>query len=168
MYLITYTYGLAPSNTIQHHSSAPHISRIHTSSIPPPTRYILNTSQYTGSDDESDGEGKPAAPTKEDVYRACKKGTSASKKKKQAKLKRVMNSVRKASRTEEAAKKESFAALQLLHDPQVGGGVCVDCGLYFVYVALLWFLGADILLRTHALPPTHLHTHTHTHSPPHA
>lgn len=72
-----------------------------------------------GSDNESDGETKPSAPTKEDVYRAYHKGTTASKKKKQAKLKRVMSTLRKTSKSEEAAKRESFAALQLLHDPQV-------------------------------------------------
>ena len=53
------------------------------------------------------------------MYRAFHKGTTASKKKKQAKLKRVMNTLRKTSKGEDAAKRESFAALQLLHDPQV-------------------------------------------------
>jgi protein SDA1 len=51
-------------------------------------------------------------------------GTKSSKKKKQAKLKRVVHSLKKAARREAAAGNEGFAALHLLHDPQVCG-----CGL---------------------------------------
>ena len=46
-------------------------------------------------------------------------GTASSKKKKQAKLKRVMHTVKKQARRERADGAEGFAAIQLLHDPQV-------------------------------------------------
>ncbi len=52
-------------------------------------------------------------------------GTRSSKRKKQAKLKRVMATVKKAERKEEAKGTEGFAALQLIHDPQVCVCVCV-------------------------------------------
>lgn len=82
------------------------------------------------SDDEDVGGGKmhqkgesanrkvPVGPSQEEIYRAFHKGTSASKKRKQKKLKRVMASVKRATRREEGSGQESFAALQLLHDPQ--------------------------------------------------
>ena len=72
-----------------------------------------------GSDSEDDG-GRTAVqgPSKEDVYKAYKKGTTSSKKKKQKKLARVMLSVKRAARREGGGRHESFAALQLLHDPQ--------------------------------------------------
>ena len=46
-------------------------------------------------------------------------GTKSSKKKKQAKLKRVMATVKKQARKESANPHDSFAAVQLLNDPQV-------------------------------------------------
>ena len=46
-------------------------------------------------------------------------GTKSSKKKKQAKLKRVMATVKKQARKEGANPHDSFAAVQLLNDPQV-------------------------------------------------
>lgn len=46
-------------------------------------------------------------------------GTVSSKKKKVAKLKRVMATVKRASKKDKAGHVESFAAVQLLHDPQV-------------------------------------------------
>jgi hypothetical protein len=46
-------------------------------------------------------------------------GTKSSKKKKQAKLKRVMATLKKHARKEAALGSEGFAALHLLHDPQV-------------------------------------------------
>ena len=46
-------------------------------------------------------------------------GTASSKKKKQAKLKRVMHTVKKQARRERADGAEGFAAIQLLHDSQV-------------------------------------------------
>jgi hypothetical protein len=46
-------------------------------------------------------------------------GTKSSKRKKQAKLKRVMHSLKRHARKEAAAGNEGFAALHLLHDPQV-------------------------------------------------
>ncbi len=51
------------------------------------------------------------------------KGTRSSKKKKQAKLKRVMATVKRAERKDVDRGQEGFAALHLLHDPQVGAGV---------------------------------------------
>lgn len=46
-------------------------------------------------------------------------GTAASKKKKKAKLQRVMATVKRAARKGRADNAQSFAAIQLLHDPQV-------------------------------------------------
>lgn len=46
-------------------------------------------------------------------------GTKSSKKKKQAKLKRVMATVKKQARKESTNPHDSFAAVQLLNDPQV-------------------------------------------------
>ena len=46
-------------------------------------------------------------------------GTVSSKKKKQAKLKRVMQTVKKHERKAGMHPAEAFAAMQLLHDPQV-------------------------------------------------
>lgn len=69
-------------------------------------------------DDEDDSKPVLAQPTKEEVYKAFHKGTASSKKKKQKKLKRAMHSVKKALRQEEGQHKETFAAIQLLHDPQ--------------------------------------------------
>ncbi len=45
-------------------------------------------------------------------------GTKSSKRKKQAKLKRVMATVKKQERRDAASTNESFAAVHLLHDPQ--------------------------------------------------
>ncbi|KAL4448816.1 hypothetical protein ABPG77_007533 [Micractinium sp. CCAP 211/92] len=73
-----------------------------------------------GDGSDSDEEDRPAVqgPSKEDVYSAYHKGTTSSKKKKQKKLKRVQAAVKRAERKQEGARHESFAALQLLHDPQ--------------------------------------------------
>ena len=46
-------------------------------------------------------------------------GTAASKKKKKKKLDRVMSTLKRKSRQGRAQQQNSFAALQLLHDPQV-------------------------------------------------
>ena len=51
-------------------------------------------------------------------------GTNSSKRKKAAKLKRVMHAVKKHERREAGFVSESFAAMQLLHDPQVGTRLC--------------------------------------------
>mmetsp|Transcript_9692 Transcript_9692/g.35495 ORF Transcript_9692/g.35495 Transcript_9692/m.35495 type:complete len:750 (-) Transcript_9692:1617-3866(-) len=56
-------------------------------------------------------------PTKDELYSAYHKGTAASKKKKQAKLKRVLKTARKALNNETASP-ASFTAIQLLRDPQ--------------------------------------------------
>eukprot|EP00890_Picochlorum_soloecismus_P002101 jgi/Picsp_1/2892/NSC_01117-R1_protein len=73
-------------------------------------------------DDDDDGQSNGARaapqPSKEDVYKAFHKGTQSSKKKKQKKLRRAMASVKKTMRREEGHQKETFAAIQLLHDPQ--------------------------------------------------
>jgi protein SDA1 len=75
-----------------------------------------------GDSDNDDNEGEKkitAGPSKEDVYKAFIKGTVSSKKKKQKKLQRAMLAVRKAQKKEEGGGGQaSFAALQLLHDPQ--------------------------------------------------
>ena len=49
----------------------------------------------------------------------CVQGTPSSKKKKMAKLKRVMEKVKKQERREKRDSTQNFAAIQLLHDPQV-------------------------------------------------
>ena len=78
----------------------------------------------SSDDDEGDDEGPSktvpfAGPGKADIYKATMLGTTASKKKKQAKLKRAMASVKRAAKRERSATVDGFAALQLLHDPQV-------------------------------------------------
>ena len=45
-------------------------------------------------------------------------GTNSSKKKKKNKLKRLMQTVKKHERRAADKQQESFAAMQLLHDPQ--------------------------------------------------
>ncbi|KAL3143572.1 hypothetical protein ABBQ38_002369 [Trebouxia sp. C0009 RCD-2024] len=70
------------------------------------------------SDDDDEEEFKAVQPSKAEVYKANSKGTKSSKKKKQAKLKRVMATVKKQARKESANPHDSFAAVQLLNDPQ--------------------------------------------------
>lgn len=77
-----------------------------------------NDDHERGENKRDDGITKPTGPTKEEVYAAYHKGTVSSKKRKQKKIQRVLASVKKASRKEEGAGNEGFAALQLLHDPQ--------------------------------------------------
>jgi len=71
------------------------------------------------SDGDEDGEGdlRNLQPSKEQMYKAFHKGTVASKKKKQKKLKRAMEAVKKHHRKEQRREGETFAAIQLLHDP---------------------------------------------------
>lgn len=69
-------------------------------------------------DDDDNGTTIAAQPTKEQMYKAFHKGTLSSKKKKQKKLKRAMHAVKKHQKREQAQKSETFAAIQLLHDPQ--------------------------------------------------
>lgn len=71
-----------------------------------------------GGDEQNNGASRVAPPTREDIYSAFHKGTLATKKKKQKKLARVKAAVQRAERRREGAHTESFAALQLLHDPQ--------------------------------------------------
>ena len=59
-------------------------------------------------------------------------GTAASKKKKKKKLDRVMGTLKRKSRQGKAHQQHSFAALQLLHDPQVSP---LACRLQAKYVA---------------------------------
>ncbi|KAL3134019.1 hypothetical protein ABBQ32_008454 [Trebouxia sp. C0010 RCD-2024] len=70
------------------------------------------------SDDDDGEDFKAVQPSKAEVYKANSKGTKSSKKKKQAKLKRVMATVKKQARKESANPHDSFAAVQLLNDPQ--------------------------------------------------
>ena len=51
----------------------------------------------------------------------CLQGTLASKKKKKAKLARVVSTLKRRARQGKAQQQHSFAALQLIHDPQVAG-----------------------------------------------
>jgi len=64
---------------------------------------------------------QPAAPPHSTLPPSpltCVQGTSSSKKRKQAKLQRVMAAVKKHARREASAVSEGFAAVHLLHDPQ--------------------------------------------------
>ena len=54
-------------------------------------------------------------------------GTVSSKKKKMAKLKRVMAQVKKQDRREKRDTDQNFAAIQLLHDPQVSAVMLPAC-----------------------------------------
>lgn len=80
--------------------------------------------EKSGSDSEDDendkdgGAAGPQGPSREDIYSAFHKGTISTKKRKQKKLKRVQAAVAKAGRRRGGVQAESFAALQLLHDPQ--------------------------------------------------
>ena len=68
-------------------------------------------------------------------------GTSSSKKKKKNKLKRVVATVKKAARKDKLSKQESFAAVQLLHDPQV----CLSPSTIFkMQVSSIWVWGAQL------------------------
>ena len=62
--------------------------------------------------------------TSEDVYRASKKGTNRTKKRKQEKLKKVQKAARKAARKDVTGNSQGFTAIQLLSDPQVRYGKC--------------------------------------------
>jgi protein SDA1 len=53
------------------------------------------------------------------LVRPRTQGTRSSKRKKQAKIKRALHTVKKAAKRGEESTSESFAALHLLHDPQV-------------------------------------------------
>ena len=92
-------------------------------------KFFLGEDEAGGADsDDEDGgaEGGRAArsgPSKLEMYRATKLGTTATKKRKQARLKRVQRAVDKAARKEKAGGAEGFAAIHLLHDPQVREGL---------------------------------------------
>ena len=66
----------------------------------------------------NDSEKFVPQPSKEQMYKAFHKGTTASKKKKQKKLKRALDAAKRLHRREERREGETFAAIQLLHDPQ--------------------------------------------------
>ena len=72
----------------------------------------------------------------------------SSKKKKQAKLKRVMQTVKKHERKAGMHPAEAFAAMQLLHDPQVP-----HCSLSALHVSDAHASGHRCLL------PSRLHQH---------
>ncbi len=84
-------------------------------------KFFLGQDTAEEEGDDSDGEADKTLvvqPSREEMYKAFHKGTNCSKKKKQKKIKRAMQSVKKAARREEGGGHASFAALQLLHDPQ--------------------------------------------------
>ena len=75
-----------------------------------------------GEEEDSDDDSKALAVAtagsravgKEDIYRAYSKGVNSSKKKKQAKLKRVIASAKRHAREENEGKQQAtFAALQV-------------------------------------------------------
>lgn len=89
----------------------------------------VDDEQDDSSDEEEDEQDKLlrvsnsaagiAGPSKREIYAAHKKGTFSTKKKKQAKLKRVMMTVKKQARREALGEGQGgIAALHLLHDPQ--------------------------------------------------
>eukprot|EP00850_Spirogloea_muscicola_P008425 SM000045S16170 [mRNA] locus=s45:58613:62583:- [translate_table: standard] len=86
----------------------------------------VDTADEEGSDDDDEGDDEgpsqksAVALDRGDVYKAFHKGTTSSKKKKQAKLRRVMAGLKKQQRrvSKGAYNAPSFAALQLLQDPQ--------------------------------------------------
>ncbi|KAK9790096.1 hypothetical protein WJX73_001035 [Symbiochloris irregularis] len=91
----------------------------------PALKFFLGQDEIAEAGDDSGDEGEGAAggttvaaPTRADIYKATSKGTVSSKKKKKAKLQRVMATVKKASRRGQQDQAQSFAAIQLLHDPQ--------------------------------------------------
>lgn len=73
-------------------------------------------------DDSSEDEDEHSKPSvvlsREAVYKAHHKGTASSRKKKQAKLERVLRSLKKQKRTEAEGVDWSTSPLQQLHDPQ--------------------------------------------------
>ena len=113
-----------------HHSSG----RVACSAL----RFFNGADEAADGDDGSDGDGEDGGDggdavrrrrsaeaqgavglDKQQVYAAYSKGTAATKKKKQAKLKREIARIKKRARREEASDGGGrFAALHLLHDPQ--------------------------------------------------
>eukprot|EP00899_Mesostigma_viride_P012492 jgi/Mesvir1/21243/Mv06673-RA.1 len=97
----------------------------HTRTMVAALKFFLGQDQVTEEEEEeeedSEGEEDPnAVPqvNRSDYYKANYKGTLRTKRKKQAKLKRVMQSMRKATKKESAAHEAgTFTALQLLQDP---------------------------------------------------
>eukprot|EP01025_Chloroclados_australasicus_P032120 TRINITY_DN3250_c0_g2_i3.p1 TRINITY_DN3250_c0_g2~~TRINITY_DN3250_c0_g2_i3.p1 ORF type:complete len:900 (-),score=148.88 TRINITY_DN3250_c0_g2_i3:566-3055(-) len=91
-------------------------------------KFFLGQDQKAAEDDDEDSDEENAEMdknravsstiSKSDFYNAKNRGTVASKKKKQARLQRAVNSVKKAVRKERENQAESFAAIQLIHDPQ--------------------------------------------------
>lgn len=91
-------------------------------------RYLLGYDQAVEEEDEDDSsddeddDGKKAgvpAISKEEIYKAHKKGTTSSKRKKQAKLERAMRSLAKQQRNKSREMDHgSHAPLQHVHDPQ--------------------------------------------------
>jgi hypothetical protein len=94
-------------------------------------KFFLGDDAAPTADSDDDGDtaaavaAATAGPDKVALHKAHNLGTTASKKKKQKKLKRAVQSVKKAARREKADAGEGFAAIQLLHDPQVR----VGCGV---------------------------------------
>lgn len=79
-------------------------------------QFFLGYDLKEGEEDEEGIQKAGQLPT-EDVYKAQKKGTRASKRRKQRQLKRVRNSLIKQARKESQQVKEQFSAIQLIQDP---------------------------------------------------
>ena len=75
-------------------------------------------------------------------------GTAASKKKKKAKLQRVMATVKRAARKGEADPAQSFAAIQLLRDPQVSDVHTLHPHVHFTSSKLQCCVQSSILCHT--------------------
>ena len=88
---------------------------------------LLSATQETGLRAPSLDEAQLAATPQPPALSL--QGTISSKKKKQAKLKRVMGALRKNARKERGTGAESFAAVQLLNDPQVRATCCPMAGV---------------------------------------
>eukprot|EP00873_Tetraselmis_striata_P000969 jgi/Tetstr1/421233/TSEL_012237.t1 len=69
-------------------------------------------------EDELEDGGKAERPSAKEFYNATKKGTASTKRKKAARLKRVMSAVKKQEARQSNVVHEAFSAIQLLHDPQ--------------------------------------------------
>ncbi|KAL0732783.1 hypothetical protein Bca4012_008993 [Brassica carinata] len=76
-------------------------------------------SDASDNDDDEDAKHEPyVAINREAVYKANNKGTSSSKKKKQAKLQRAMKSIKKKQRASSQNTTSTYSPLNHLNDPQ--------------------------------------------------
>jgi protein SDA1 len=95
--------------------------------------------EASSSDDEADM-SKPtstSALSREAVYKAYHKGTTSSRRKKQAKLQRVMRSLQKQQRSKsQALDRQSHAPLYHVHDPQVSLVFVCFPGMFYGTVSI--------------------------------